>query len=176
MRCPCGSLIATTQRGAASLTAPLWLWSASTRRSSTPSQIGKARRLSRPPPSFTLSRGCTPRRGGARAPYLNYILDRTGVSWLDGAMQIFYGNESASFRTLWTAIVRRCEGEKVCLSHADCRPGNMLWQSTAPSDPRDLFTMCDWEAASITPYLWDVTYTMISRDCLWTFVVRIKPA
>eukprot|EP00759_Apiculatamorpha_spiralis_P026290 PhF_6_TR29331/c0_g1_i3/m.43052 len=96
---------------------------------------------------------------GLKNPGLRHVMERRGASWLDGAAQLYMTNKSYPWKSVWNAIHNRlCEPDvPMCLSHGDCRPGNMLFNKT---DEKDII-MCDWEAVSVTPFMWDVTYSMV---------------
>ena len=96
------------------------------------------------------------RTPGAQAVIEANFTERRGADWLLPLMDLYAGSLSPANLWLWKALVKRLEREPVTLSHGDCRPGNMLF---ARKRAHVIFT--DWEAIAITPYLWDVTYSML---------------
>jgi len=99
---------------------------------------------------------------GGNAPCLQWIQERVSTEWLDGAVHMIaqgpgrkslIGHEYVML--VWEGIKKRCLRDPVCLSHGDCRPGNMLYEVGDIS-----VTLTDWEAVSITPFMWDCCYTI----------------
>jgi hypothetical protein len=95
---------------------------------------------------------------------LTFIKERAGASWLQGIIDVFASRLQPWQKKLWDGLAASFSanhasgGEPMCLSHADCRAGNMLFRDTRTATS---VIMTDWEAVAITPYLWDPVYAMI---------------
>ena len=88
-----------------------------------------------------------------------------GLAWLDGIMSLYRSKLNPLDLRVWDLMNKRLKNEKMCFSHADCRYGNMIFfkqpQNAAPSSSKDSMVMVDWEASSVTPFMWDCTYAMV---------------
>eukprot|EP00759_Apiculatamorpha_spiralis_P009823 PhF_6_TR16962/c0_g5_i2/m.25598 len=93
---------------------------------------------------------------------LDWIPEQKSVGWIHGGMKMYLKDKSHSWAIVWYAIYDRLRDDDIpmCLSHGDFRPGNMLFHK---SDVNNLF-VCDWEAFSVTPYLWDISYSLFALD------------
>ena len=106
--------------------------------------------------------------GANVAPFLT---DRVGTSWLDGLMQFYLSNGEAKqpqwkwMHNVWNGVSRYFASSFMCLSHGDCRPGNMLFAPPAKGALSEhnpsAVVMTDWEALCIAPHMWDVAYATI---------------
>lgn len=85
-----------------------------------------------------------------------------GLAWLDGIMGLVRAKMDPLDVRVWDALNKRLKQEKLCFSHADCRYGNMIFfKQQEGSCKKDSMVMVDWEAAAVTPFMWDCTYAMV---------------
>ncbi|CUI14600.1 membrane-associated protein, putative [Bodo saltans] len=103
------------------------------------------------------------------AEAISFIKDRNGIKWLVGVMDLVQHKLTPAERSIWNALIQvfstsLYKDVPMCLSHADCRPGNMLYRKGSETAAAPLKSNCvvtDWEAVAVTPYLWDCAYAMV---------------
>jgi aminoglycoside phosphotransferase (APT) family kinase protein len=86
--------------------------------------------------------------------------ERGGAEWLDVVLALYLSSEPPCAQRIWAAVMQRLASEPSTLSHADFRPGNMLFSKKDRATPAGVRVL-DWEANSVTVYLWDVIYSTI---------------
>jgi hypothetical protein len=117
-------------------------------------------------------RNTLPAAAGAALPLaeaISFITDRSGIKWLTGVMDLVQHKMTPAERSIWNALIYVFDHSihkdvPMCLSHADCRPGNMLYRKGSENAKLPLKRNCvvtDWEACAVTPYLWDCAYAMV---------------
>lgn len=95
---------------------------------------------------------------GVRPSVLAVMPEKQGLDWVAGLMKLYVGEMSSVQREVWCALQKVMVHMPLCASHGDCRPGNMLFSGEGP---KIQVVMTDWEAFSVTPFLWDCAYAML---------------
>lgn len=92
----------------------------------------------------------------------SFIKYSVGLGWLDLVKIYFNPKTDPMYRApMWAVLEKHFEkDDRMCLSHGDCRPGNMMF-SKDPGTGGERVIFADWEAVTITPFMWDFMYCTV---------------
>jgi hypothetical protein len=110
--------------------------------------------------------------GDSHGRELSFLYEDAGLQWLGLVDLVLNAKTPAHIMETWRGLKKYFATEKrLTMSHGDCRPGNMLFrvarnpEGVAFPDASVDVVFTDWEAACISPFMWDFTYaTLLGQE------------
>jgi thiamine kinase-like enzyme len=98
-----------------------------------------------------------------RKAEVEFMYTGMGLAWL-GFIELYVSNKGVPkwYGKLWASVNKYYRtNSQMVMSHGDCRPGNLLF-NTADGDAKEIkVVFTDLEAMNLTPYIWDFMYVTV---------------